>query len=46
MNVEAKEIHEQKLNLMLELKHTVHGCRQRGRESWPHWIFIHGQWRN
>jgi len=40
MSAEAKEIHEQKWNLMLELKYTVHERRQRG--AVPPWIFIHG----
>jgi len=30
MSDEAKEIHEQKWNLKLELKYTVHGRPQRG----------------
>jgi len=29
MSAEAKEMHEKKLDLMLELKYTVHGRRQR-----------------
>jgi len=33
MSAEAKEIHEQKFNLMLELKYTVHGHRQWGEGS-------------
>jgi len=44
MLAEAKEIHEQKWNLMLELKYTAHGHRQQGagREGVPPWIFIRG----
>jgi len=31
MSAEAKEMHKQKSNLMLELKYTIHGRRQRGQ---------------
>jgi len=39
MSAEAKEMHEQKWNLMLQLKYKVSGRRQRGAEC-P-WIFLH-----
>jgi len=35
MSAEAKEIHEQKWNLMLELKYTVHGHGQQGGKPCP-----------
>jgi len=42
MSAEAKEIHEQRLNLMLELIYMVHGRRQRGGGGRvPPLIFIH-----
>jgi len=43
MSAEAKEIHKQKWNLMLEIKHTVHGLPQRGASGpCTPLIFIHG----